>query len=78
MMPTVNSEKPERKNFEKFISNPSLNGNYIETSLKQAAKNNNTSHNHPETDYMANRPQKALHDDEVETSELHRSTRTTP
>ena len=29
-------------------------------------------------EYLANRPQKALHEDEMETSELHRNVWTTP
>ena len=32
----------------------------------------------PKMNYMANRPQRVLHEDEMETSELHSSVQTTP
>ena len=70
--------RAKKEDRRKFIPNPSSNGSCNELVIKDYGCQQHISSSSQKVNHMANRPQKALHDDEMETSELHRSVWTTP
>ena len=70
--------RAKKEDRRKFISNPPSNGSRNELVTNDYGCHQHILSSSQKVNHMANRPQKALHEDEMETSELHRSVWTTP